>query len=101
MTALDNIKSCTVQTAENIHDYLQLTFSNKSILNVFNSYHYDGGEISTLLGRSVTAVDVRPELIRIEFSMGVALSIGMRDGDFRGPEAIKLKTGPTATIVLP
>ena len=101
MSALDNIVSLAVVTVDLTHDFLSLQFDDRTTLNIFNKYSYDGGDLSLLTGETVSSVVEEPHLLEVGFSKGGVLSIGLTNDDFVGPEAMVLKLNGGEIIVWP
>ncbi len=81
-----------IRKAEVIHDYLQLSFEDGAVLNVFNAYTVVGASpdnLSIILESKISGVFVENESIDMEFSNGVVIRISMKESDYRGPEAIE------------
>ncbi len=43
-----------IQKIEEVHDYLQLVFSDGTILNIYNDYQYDGKNVLSIEGKNWT-----------------------------------------------
>ena len=70
-TQLNLLLSLSVISVIEIHDYLQIAFSNGVILNIFNRYFYGDSKVDTvynLAGKVVTDVTQNQQNIRIVFS---------------------------------
>jgi hypothetical protein len=78
-----------VSKVERVHDYLQITFSDESTVNVYNKYSYDG-DVSDLEGKTLLSIAEQPDLVSLRF-FGSELQISLADDDFSGPEAIEFR----------
>ena len=88
--ALQQLIGLSVIRAEKVHDYLQLEFSNGTILSIFNNHQYGMGSLSSIQGKQLLTVDELEDRISFKFQKG-DLSVGMGDADYNGPEAMVLK----------
>lgn len=92
-TKLYPLLSLSIITIRQVHDYLQLVFSDGSILNIFNRYNYNDSKdskISNLVGQVVTHVQEEQTRIYIDFYNGSRFVIGLSSDDYNGPEALEL-----------
>ena len=87
--ALSELIGFTVTKVESIHDYLQITFSDGSIMNVYNKYSYDGN-VSDLENKTLISFSEHSDGVELRF-LGSQFEIGLRDDDYSGPEAIALR----------
>ncbi len=97
MNALSELIGCAVTRVERVHDYLQITFSNGSIMSIYNRYSYDG-DVSDLEGTTLISFLEEPDEVVLRFIRG-SLSIGLRSDDYAGPEAIALRRVSKETVV--
>ena len=79
-----------IQKVEEVHDYLQLVFSDGTILNVFNKYQYEGENILSIKGKKMNSIKETDQSVLFSFSDGSHLIVGLRDEDYSGPEAMEL-----------
>lgn len=78
-----------VHKAEEIHDYLQVTFHKSATLNIYNRYHCEKCTIASIKGKKVVfAVDTTDAVV-IDFGEG-RLFVGKSDKDYNGPETMTL-----------
>lgn len=89
MNVLSELIGCTVSKAELVHDYLQMTFSDKSTLNVYNRYIYDG-DVTGLVGKTLLSIAEQEGELALRF-FECDLRIGLADEDYSGPEAIEFR----------
>ena len=89
INALSELIGCTVTKVERVHDYLQIIFSNGSIMNVYNKYSYDGN-VSDLVSKTLVSFSEHSDSVELRF-VGSRFEIGLRDADYSGPEAIALR----------
>jgi hypothetical protein len=101
-TQLNTILSLPIVSVIEIHDYLQIFFSNGAILNLFNKYSYKANDsrICSLVGSFVTQLTQNQQNICISFSNGSELIIGLSYDDYNGPEALELIRKGEKPIVL-
>jgi len=91
-----NILDCLVGrdaiSAENVHDYVQLSFENDIRLSIYNDIALDPGtvEIADFAGRELISVKQGDDSISLQFSGHACISIDMRHEAYRGPEALEL-----------
>lgn len=88
MSRLQSIIGLTVKMAAPVHDYLQILFSDGSMLNIYNNYKCAGCSVTSIEGGEVISVVEKEREIQLAFKGNGSLSIGMSDCDFNGPEAI-------------
>ena len=84
---------------KNVHDYLQVVFSDGSVLNIFNKYFYDGDYISSIEGKELEFMEVHKDKIIFRFRDNGELVVGLRDCDYNGPEAMELRCKDGSPIV--
>lgn len=80
-----------IVSVEVIHDYLQVTFSNGDLLNVFNVYLLEGvgqSGIRELIGLRVCGISDQTHEVRLDLGAH-ALKVSLADEAFRGPEAME------------
>lgn len=90
-SALSALLGRCISVIDEVHDYLQLSFDNGDVLNVYNAYSFEAGSgrgASSLVGRRVTLVAEDPKEVRLELDTEW-LCINLSDAAFRGPEAIE------------
>ena len=90
MITLQILIGLFIKKVESIHDYVQIQFSDGTILNVYNHHQYNAGPPKAIKGKKVVSVEEGESKITISFEGGGAFSIGMSDDDYRGPEAMVL-----------
>lgn len=90
MRGLQTLIGLIIQKIERVHDYLQLVFSDGTTLNIYNNHRYDSGSIFSVEGEQVASVIEADSEITFKFQNGGILSVGMRDEDYNGPEAMQL-----------
>ena len=91
MAALQILIGLIIGKIEEVHDYIQIVFSDGTTLSIFNNYVYDGGSVLSLEGKEVKSVDKSGDSILIVFDDGRSISVGLNDDDYNGPEAMVLK----------
>ncbi|OAM51576.1 hypothetical protein A7981_08845 [Methylovorus sp. MM2] len=103
MKLLESLINTTVEQAEKLHDYVQLHFDNKSILNINNRFAVSEKDqsISKFKGLKVKEVTEMPEIITISFSNGQHINIGLKDEDFTSPEALELTLANGSIFIWP
>lgn len=99
MSALQVLIGLVISGVEEVHDYIQLVFSNGTRLSIFNNYVYDGGSVLGLEGKEVKSIEESGSAVVIVFEGGESLSIGLNDDDYNGPEAMVLKQEGKSSIV--
>jgi len=91
MAGLQALVGLIVGKIEDMHDYIQVVFSDGTTLSIFNNYRYDGGSISGIEGKTVKSVKELDSSVVISFECGKSLLIGLNDDDYSGPEAMVLR----------
>lgn len=99
MAALQILIGLIIGKVEEVHDYIQLVFSDGTTLNIFNNYVYDGGSILGIEGKEVKSVEESGDGILIAFDDGSSISVGLRGDDYNGPEAMMLRQEGKSPIV--
>lgn len=90
MVTLQKLRDEKIEKAEKIHDYFQIFFSNGYILSVYNAYQYSGSDLSSLNNCKVDTIVENNDSIAFHFNNGEHLTVGLRDKDYFGPEAMLL-----------
>ena len=99
MTALQILIGLLVQKVEVVHDYVQILFSDGTMLTIFNNYDYEGASIQTIDGTNVISVEELDDRIAITFDNNLSLLVGLNEVDYNGPEAMALRREGEPTVV--
>ncbi|RLP55908.1 MAG: hypothetical protein D6160_00410 [Ketobacter sp.] len=99
MAALQILIGLIAGKIEKIHDYIQIVFSDRTTLSIYNNYVYDGGSVLGIEGKKVRYVEESDASVIILFDTGDSLSIGLADCDYNGPEAMVLRQEGKAPVV--
>ncbi|WP_116827499.1 hypothetical protein [Pseudomonas syringae] len=99
MSALDAILESEVHSFSMVDDYLQINFTNGSILNIYNPYIVTSGNLSELDGKKLSAVLESSSKIELNFSGFLNVSIDMRSEAYNGPEAMQLIRVDYPTVI--
>ena len=99
MAALQILIGLIISKIEEVHDYIQIVFSDGTKLSIFNNYVYDGDSVLGIEGREVKSVEEHGDGILIVLDDGRSISIGLKDDDFYGPEAMVLKQEGKSPVV--
>jgi len=99
MTALQILIGLLISKIEDVHDYIQVVFSDGTTLSIFNNYDYDGSSVYAIEGKEVKSVEEAGKKITITFQDDDCLSIGMSDDDYNGPEAMVLRREGESPVV--
>lgn len=84
---LQSLEGRVVSSIMFLHDYLIVIFHPNIHLGIYNDYIYIPGNIFGMFDNTVSAVLEDSDKITIEFDNESRLIIGMRDEDYRSPEA--------------
>lgn len=90
MMALDILIGLLIKQITQIEDYIQIGFDNGIILNVFNSYSYDGGVLFNITNAEVVSVTELQDYIEIKINDSGVLKVDLTDEAYQGPEALAL-----------
>jgi len=88
-----------VQKIEVVHDYVQILFSDGTMLTIFNNYNYDGTSIQVINGTKVISLEESDERVVITFDDLLSLSVSLSPGYYNGPEAMVLRRKGEAIVV--
>lgn len=101
MEILDCLLDTTIQNAERVHDYVQLSFDNSAILNIYCWFRVDGTDqdISKVVGLKVREVLNVPYGMFLKFYADQQIEIRYNDEDYSGPEALEL-IDPSGQIIV-
>ena len=99
MKALDILIGLTISIVEEIHDYIQIIFSDDTTMHIFNSYHYDGDTLQSVEGEKVVSVNELEDRVEIQLKNGTSISIGLKEEDYSGPEAMVLRRKGESPVV--
>lgn len=91
MAALQILIGLITGKIEKVHDYVQVEFSDGTILSIFNNYAYEGDSLLSIEGNIVIAVEESDKSVVIIFEGGKSLTVGLNDEDYNGPEAMVLR----------
>ena len=73
-----------------VQDYIQLVFSDGSILSILNNYTCEGDSIRPLVGKMLESFRHDQEAIVFSFPGYGDFTVGMRSEDYSSPEAMRL-----------
>ena len=99
MAALQILIGLTISKIEEVHDYVQIVFCDGTTLSIFNNYVYDGGSIVGLEGKASNSVEESGDGVLIVFNDGKSFSVGLKDDDYNGPEAMVLRHQGKSPVV--
>lgn len=90
MDGLQMLIGLVIDKVVQIHDYFQIVFSDGTTLNIYNYCICNDCTISSIEGDRIISVKEMDNEITLNFGGGGTLSIGMKDDDYKGPEALEL-----------
>lgn len=99
MTALQSLIGLTVSVLEEVHDYLQIVFSDGTTLSIFNNCLFDGDTVLGFEGKQVKSVEETDVSVLIVFEDGESISVGLTNDDYNGPEAMVLSREGVPPVV--
>jgi len=99
MAALQVLIGLIISKIEEVYDYTQVVFSDGTTLSIFNNYVYDGGPITGIEGKKVKSVEEFGDRVLIILDDGKAISVGIKDDDYNGPEAMVLRQEGKSPVV--
>ncbi len=99
MAALQILIGLIISKIEEVHDYIQLVFSDGTTLSIFNNYYCDGSSVLSIEGKKIKSVEEKDRKVVITFEDGGCISVGMTDDDYNGPEAMVLRREEESPIV--
>lgn len=82
-----------------IHDYVQIVFANDMTLTINNNFDFLGGNPNKFIDACVQGTLTTDAAFRMQFSDNRALTVGLADQDYFGPEAMVLTANDGSTIV--
>jgi hypothetical protein len=91
MAALQVLIGLVINKIEEVHDYIQIVFTDGTVLSIFNNYVYDAGSVVELEGKEVKFAEEPCDTILIVFDDDSFVCVGLNDDDYNGPEAMVLK----------
>lgn len=99
MATLQVLIGLIISKIEEVHDYIQIVFSDGMTLSIFNNYVYDDGSVLGIEGKEVKSVEESGDGILIILDDGRSISIGLKDDDYNGPEAMVLRQEGKSLVV--
>jgi hypothetical protein len=90
-----------IASASAVHDYMQVSFSDGSGLNVYNQYVITGtgdGALSELDGRKVIAVRETAEAVFVDLTDACVLMVTKATREHDGPELMEFNDGATIVV---
>lgn len=90
MAALHILIGLFIKHIESIHDYIQIVFADGTVLNIFNSYSYDGASLFDVSNLKVIDVSELEKVVTIKLENGSVLMIDLKEEAYNGPEAMML-----------
>jgi hypothetical protein len=88
-----------IDRIEKTHDYIQLFFAEGTVLNIFNLYSIVDASNQKLTGYEIAEVKQSTESIKIFLLPEGTIQVGLRDSDYRGPEAMEYVRGDGPSVV--
>jgi len=85
---LDQLNHKRIKSTKIFYDYIQIYFDDNSILNIYNSYSINGIGLRKLRNFTISEATAQPDNILLTLSPRGSIKIGMKDSDYRGPEAM-------------
>lgn len=99
MAALQILIGLIISKVEEVHDYIQIVFSDGTTLSIFNNYVCESGSVLGIEGKEVKSVKESGDGILIVFGDSSSISVGLRDDDYNGPEAMVLRQEGKSPVV--
>lgn len=99
MCKLQQLCGLSISSVEGLHDYVQIVFSDSSILSIFNNYDCDAESVFKLQGKKIASVIESADSITIVLSGQHKLKISLSVDDFNGPEALTFSRRGQPTVV--
>lgn len=90
------IRDVAVQADETI-----VTLVNGTQLTIYNDCTLSAADRDAYRGERITNVTARPDAFTIRLAGAQEIIVGLADQDFRGPEALRLRTGKSKVRVWP
>lgn len=88
---LERLINTSIEKAIKVHDYTQVYFDNKSILNINNNYNiHPDVNLSDLAGNKVLKVNENDKEISLILDDDLKIVIDMSDEGWNSEEAIEL-----------
>ncbi|WP_078124789.1 hypothetical protein [Leptospira alexanderi] len=73
-----------------IEDYLQIKFTDNTIININNNFKFNGENLKSIEEKELTLVIENNSGIDLNFKGNLIVSISLLDEDYNCPEAIEL-----------
>ncbi|AVQ13040.1 Oxidoreductase, NAD-binding domain protein [Leptospira santarosai] len=90
MNPLKQIIGSIVKEINFIEDYLQIKFTNETIININNNFDFNGDDISSIEQKELISIFEDNSKIDLNFKNNLTISISLLDKDYNGPEAMEL-----------
>lgn len=90
-----------VKNVEEGEDFLCIFFDGGERVSIYNRYLIEPspGEIGQILGAVSFIDEIQPAALRFHFENGTVLSVGLRNEDYLGPEALQVRLPGDKVIV--
>ena len=88
--SLNHLPGLVVEKIVKVHDYVQIYYSDRVIMNVYNNYQHNSETLSSIENCIVETAEENDQRVLIRFVGGVFLSISLSDDAYNGPEALTL-----------
>ncbi|WP_193368230.1 hypothetical protein [Pelagibius marinus] len=98
---LQMLRAAAVTEVVELHDYIQLAFSNDYGLSIYNDFAIkpEGRRLHDLQSKTVDRIVEAEDEVVLCFGGDLELSVCLRDECWHGPEAMQLNT-PTGQVVI-
>lgn len=97
MSKLDEIIGLTVENADEIEDYIQLTIFNNKKLSIFNDY-ICSSPLENIKNKKIIFIEFSKQILKIFFEENISLFIGLDDESYNSPEAMVLLNNGIFTV---
>lgn len=99
MSYLSNLIGLKVEKIELIHDYLQICYDDKSVLNIYSNYSFNNDDSNNLKGTELTNTIEKDNEVVLVFNDAIRLSVDLSDDGYNYPEAMTLFREAKPTVV--
>ncbi|MCG6194329.1 hypothetical protein LFX25_13840 [Leptospira sp. FAT2] len=90
MNPLEQLVGSIVKEIDLVEDYLQIKFTDETIININNNFKFNGDNINSIKHEELISIFENNLKIDLNFKNNLTITISLLDKDYNGPEAMEL-----------
>lgn len=90
MSLLQQLVGSVVKEVNRIEDYLQIEFTDETVINVNNNFEFNGDNLKSIEKEELLSIFECDSRIDLHFRNDKMISVSLLEKDYNGPEAMEL-----------